>query len=164
MCHVISVVSRCWVRRIDFQATASLNFLGQVCSSWQAQMRNCVTSARLAWIMSPTCLSCIGSCHRPGWRCGYSIFFSKFISLAFIIYALTNMLLHAYSIGLTARPQTPDARNNYYQAVPEASSLFSGYTMGPRVLGDEEVYELNGTPDIDDDPFDDDRPRRDRET
>lgn len=56
----------------------------------------------------------------------------------------------------------PDARNKYYQAVPDTASMFSGYTTGPRVLQDEEVYELSGAPDVDEDPFDDDRPRQDR--
>ncbi|KAF8514047.1 hypothetical protein JB92DRAFT_2720015 [Gautieria morchelliformis] len=82
-------------------------------------------------------------------------------SLAFIIYALMTFLLHWYTIGRSIPQATaPDARNKYYQSVPDTASMFSGYTTGPRVLQDEEVYELSGAPDVDDDPFDD-RPRQD---
>ena len=86
------------------------------------------------------------------------------ISLAFIIYALTIFLIHSYTQGRDPkRLMAPDARNKHYQLVPDIASLFSGYTGGPRVLEDEEVYELNHGPDVDgEDPFDDDRPRQDR--
>jgi hypothetical protein len=72
-----------------------------------------------------------------------------------------TFLLHWYSIGRSTPQMTaPDPRNKYYQSVPDTASMFSGYTTGPRVLQDEEVYELSGAPDVDDDPFDEDRPRQ----
>ncbi|KAF8575535.1 hypothetical protein K439DRAFT_1655432 [Ramaria rubella] len=84
-------------------------------------------------------------------------------SLAFLIYALTNFWLGWYATITSAREETlPNVRNKYYQVVPDNSSMFSGYTTGPRVLRDEEVYELSGGPNVDEDPFDDDRPAQDR--
>lgn len=43
---------------------------------------------------------------------------------------------------------------NYYRAVPDTASLFSGYTLGPAMLRDEEIYELGET-DLEAHPFDD---------
>ncbi|KIJ44398.1 hypothetical protein M422DRAFT_228510 [Sphaerobolus stellatus SS14] len=82
-------------------------------------------------------------------------------SLAFIIYALTNVLLGWYS-SAPSKVKTDlelpgDEGSKYYHRVPDTASLFSGYTAGPRMLHDEEVYELAGPDDNnDEDPFDDD--------
>jgi len=87
-------------------------------------------------------------------------------SVAFIIYALTNLLLNWYSSaqsGATgADSQLPNGDGNkYYHRVPDTASLFSGYTLGPHVLQDEEVYEMAG-PDNEEDPFDDENQRPSR--
>jgi len=88
-------------------------------------------------------------------------------SLAFIIYALSIFLLSLITAN-GENPQNGQAvtssagiRNKYYHPVPDTASMFSGYTLGPTVLNDEEVYELGGGPDVDEDPFDDDRPQQD---
>lgn len=81
-------------------------------------------------------------------------------SVAFLIYTLTNLLIGWYST--TGRNSTtlnaPDVRNKYYQAVPDGSSILSGYTSGPRVLHDEEIYELSEAPGVDEEPYGDDTP------
>lgn len=53
-----------------------------------------------------------------------------------------------------ANPET--STEGYYRIVPDTANLFSGHTLGPAVLRDEEIYEL-GEHDLEEDPFDDER-------
>jgi hypothetical protein len=70
---------------------------------------------------------------------------------------LTNIFLNWYlSPPKRALPQDGESSNKYYERVPETASILSGYTIGPRILRDEDVYELTG-PENDEDPFDDER-------
>jgi len=80
-------------------------------------------------------------------------------SIAFLIYAFTNLLIGWYTTTGRNSPMSnaTDVRNKYYQPVPDESSILSGYTAGPRVLHDAEVYELSEAPGVDEESYDDDR-------
>ncbi|GJJ12426.1 hypothetical protein Clacol_006668 [Clathrus columnatus] len=93
---------------------------------------------------------------------------ARIVEICFVIPLLENICSYHTKLLIAAGTATsvqsttttgvadPAPAEGYYRIIPDTSSLFSGHTLGPTILHDEEIYEL-GEHDLDEDPFDDDR-------